>query len=158
MQSNAKTNRTLTIEGMSGDVCIKKVTGALKSVDGVDTKSVGVGHAVVNADEKGCAAACAAVSDAGYRTHNNTHTAQNDQHNSKGELPNANEPAVRNDIDRDNRLASNRGKDSTTNDPSHSHSQQRIKPGSTNTSNGNVAASPNNASGSPANSPTKPAI
>lgn len=62
------TTRNLAIEGMSGDACINKVRGALKSVPHVTTQSVKVGAATIDADQAGCTAACKAVDAAGYRT------------------------------------------------------------------------------------------
>jgi len=60
------TARTLQIDGMTGDVCVQKVTTALKGVHDVSTQSVKVGEAHIKADQAGCKAACAAVDRAGY--------------------------------------------------------------------------------------------
>lgn len=157
MQSNTKTNRTLAIDGMSGDDCVKKVTGALKSINGVETKSVGVGHAVVSTDDKGYAAACTAISDAGYRTRENSNNAQHDHHNSKGGQSNTNDSAGRGESDHDSRINSNRGKD-TTNDQSQSQGQQRGRTGSGSTVSGNDVSSANSVPGSSSNSANKPAV
>lgn len=62
---------TLAIDGMSGETCVTKVTSALHSVPAVKTQSVDVGSAVIDADQQGCDAACAAISGAGYRATEN---------------------------------------------------------------------------------------
>lgn len=69
MTQSTMTTRNLAIDGMSGDPCIKQVTTALKSVPGISTESVKVGSATIGADDTGCAAACAAISRAGYKAH-----------------------------------------------------------------------------------------
>lgn len=61
------TTRTLNINGMHGDACVQKVTGALKAVQGVTTQSVKVGSATIGADQGGCDAACSAIGKAGYK-------------------------------------------------------------------------------------------
>ncbi len=60
-------NRTIEIDGMSGDACVKKVTSALKDVRGVSNASVTVGEATMKIDQAGCEAACAAIGKAGYK-------------------------------------------------------------------------------------------
>lgn len=65
MNTNTNT-RTLEIKGMTGDACVQKVTGALKSVQGVFTKSVKVGTATIGADKSACDAACVAIGTAGF--------------------------------------------------------------------------------------------
>jgi copper chaperone CopZ len=60
--------RSIKIEGMTGDVCVNKVTWALKGVKGVTTEAVTVGSATVTTDQAGCEAACAAINDAGYKS------------------------------------------------------------------------------------------
>lgn len=67
MQSATIAGRTLEIDGMSGDACVQKVTGALKGVQGVETHSVEVGTAKIGADQAGCNAACAAIGIAGFK-------------------------------------------------------------------------------------------
>ncbi len=67
-QTMSGTARTIQIEGMMGDVCVRKVTDALRAVADVVTKSVRVGSAEIVADDKGCAAACAAINDAGFKS------------------------------------------------------------------------------------------
>lgn len=67
MNDSNNTSRTLEIDGMSGDVCVKKVTDALKAVPDVTTSSVKVGSAVIVADQHGCSAACSGIDAAGYR-------------------------------------------------------------------------------------------
>lgn len=74
MKSATITDRTLEIDGMSGDACVKKVTGALKDVQGVSTRSVKVGAATIEADQAGCEAACAAITQAGYKSRSNART------------------------------------------------------------------------------------
>ncbi|HEX2836978.1 MAG TPA: hypothetical protein VHN77_02500 [Phycisphaerales bacterium] len=69
MTTTTMTNRKLEIQGMTGDVCVKKVTAALKAVPDVYTQSVAVGSAAIRADETGCGSACKAVSAAGYEAH-----------------------------------------------------------------------------------------
>jgi len=61
------TTRTLDIDGMTGDSCVQKVTGALKGVHGVTTQSVKVGAATIGADSSGCSAACSAIGNAGFK-------------------------------------------------------------------------------------------
>jgi copper chaperone CopZ len=50
LQIRMKQTRTLAIEGMSCDMCIRHVTRALMSVPGVETKNVDVGSARVEYD------------------------------------------------------------------------------------------------------------
>lgn len=69
MEPATLTTRTLNIDGMSGDACVNKVTGALKDVQGVTTQSVKVGSAVIGADNHGCTAACNAIGSAGFKAH-----------------------------------------------------------------------------------------
>lgn len=69
MNTATATTRTLKIDGMSGDACVKKVSGALKEVRDVTTQSVKVGSATIGSDEAGCAAACAAIGRAGFKAH-----------------------------------------------------------------------------------------
>ena len=50
MNSNkdtSKNSRTLKIDGMKGDMCIDKVKTSLGTVEGVNTKSVTQGSAVI---------------------------------------------------------------------------------------------------------------
>lgn len=61
------TNRTIEIDGMTGDACITKANAALKGVAGVTTQSVKVGSAAINADDAGFNAACAALGGAGFK-------------------------------------------------------------------------------------------
>jgi copper chaperone CopZ len=73
MNTATKTQtRNLKIDGMSGDACVKKVTSALNDVENVTTQSVRVGSAVISADTRGCDAACAGVTAAGFPTHEAT--------------------------------------------------------------------------------------
>ncbi len=67
MNTTTTTTRTLAIDGMSGDSCVQKVTGALKGVEGVTTQSVKVGGATLGATQAGCDAACAAIGTAGFK-------------------------------------------------------------------------------------------
>lgn len=65
-------SHTLEIDGMTGDACVTKVTGALKNVQGVTTRSVKVGSATITSDQKACAAACSAITNAGYKAREST--------------------------------------------------------------------------------------
>ncbi|MFN5944244.1 MAG: heavy-metal-associated domain-containing protein [Phycisphaerae bacterium] len=65
--TKAPTTRTLAIDGMSGDTCVKSVTSALKAVPNVRVDSVKVGSAVIGSDQRGCDAACAGVTKAGFK-------------------------------------------------------------------------------------------
>lgn len=60
-------SRTIKVDGMTGDTCVQKVSGALKSVEGVTTKSVTVGSVTIEADRDGYAAACSSIKAAGYK-------------------------------------------------------------------------------------------
>ncbi len=68
--------RTLTVDGMTGDACVQKVTGALKNVANVTTQSVKVGTANITADQAGCTAACSAVEGAGFKCREGAATGQ----------------------------------------------------------------------------------
>lgn len=68
MNSTAKTTRNLEIDGMSGEACVRKVSGALRGVQGVSTQSVKVGGATIGADQVGCNAACAAIDSVGFKS------------------------------------------------------------------------------------------
>lgn len=62
------TTKTIQIDGMKGDTCVKNVNGALRGLNGVEVKSVSVGTAVLECtDDSACDAACTAISDAGYQ-------------------------------------------------------------------------------------------
>lgn len=65
MESTA--TKTIKIDGMTGDACVQKVTGALKGIDNVTTESVKVGTATIKANGAGCKSACAAIDKAGYK-------------------------------------------------------------------------------------------
>jgi copper chaperone CopZ len=73
MNTTTSTTRTLEIDGMTGDTCVKKVTGALHEVQDVATHSVKVGSATIGADQKGCDAACGAIGKAGFKAREGTH-------------------------------------------------------------------------------------
>ncbi|MEK6703465.1 MAG: cation transporter [Planctomycetota bacterium] len=66
MEATTNSTRTLKIDGMTGDACVKKVTDALKGVAGVVTQSVSVGSATITCEQGACDAACAAIKNAGY--------------------------------------------------------------------------------------------
>ena len=66
MTTATSMTKNLQIDNMVGEACVQKVTGALKSVNGVTTQSVKVGHAAIESDHSGCEAACAAIGKAGY--------------------------------------------------------------------------------------------
>lgn len=79
MQATAtkpSSTHTLNIHGMSGDACVTKVTDTLKGVPNVTTHSVKVGTAVIASDQHACDAACKAVTGAGYKTHEQGGTQQ----------------------------------------------------------------------------------
>jgi len=68
MQPATSSNRSLRINGMDSDSCIKKVTDALRDVKGVRIRSVSLGTAKIDTDQAGCDAACTAVSSRGFET------------------------------------------------------------------------------------------
>lgn len=68
MSTVTSMTRNLQIDNMTGDTCVQKVKGALKSVHGVTTQSVEVGHAAITANQSACDAACIAIGTAGYPT------------------------------------------------------------------------------------------
>lgn len=76
MEASTITTRTLEIEGMTGAVCVQKVTDALKNVHGVSTQSVKVGSATIGADQAGTAAATAAINAAGFKARERAGAAQ----------------------------------------------------------------------------------
>jgi copper chaperone CopZ len=78
MQATA-TTRHLDIDGMTGEHCVNKVTGALKGLNNVSTQSVKVGSAVIGADKNGCDAACTAIHGVGYKARESQRTNQNDR-------------------------------------------------------------------------------
>lgn len=67
MQANKPSTRTLKIEGMSGNACLKSVHGTLGKVDGVTTESVKLGTATIACTESAAKEACSALSSAGYK-------------------------------------------------------------------------------------------
>lgn len=68
MQPASSSIRLLRINGMDSDSCIKKVTDALRDVQGVRIRSVRLGTANIDTDQAGCDAACTAVSARGFET------------------------------------------------------------------------------------------
>jgi len=68
MQPASSSIRSLRINGMDSDSCIKKVTDALREVKGVRIRSVSLGTANIDTDQAGCDAACTAVSARGFET------------------------------------------------------------------------------------------
>jgi len=74
MGSATKSVRTLTIDGMSGNACVDKVSAALKTTPEVSVRSVKNGSAVLETDQAGCDAACKAIGTAGYKAHESTAT------------------------------------------------------------------------------------
>ncbi len=86
-----KSSRTLQIDGMSGEDCVNKVTGALKGVSNVSTREVKVGTASIEADETGCTAACNAINGVGYKARENKRDEQ------KNEKPGAPQDGARTD-------------------------------------------------------------
>ncbi len=85
MSTTTANTKTLEIDGMTGDVCVKKVTDALKGVRGVTTDSVSVGEATIKADDAGCKAACAAIKTAGYTAHMEQEDGDEDDNGNKNE-------------------------------------------------------------------------
>lgn len=82
MQTTSQSQtRTLEIDGMTGDVCVKKVTDALKAIPGVETQSVKVGAATIKCDKTACDAACAGIKAAGYTSHEGTRTGHDSSEN-----------------------------------------------------------------------------
>lgn len=79
-QPTTTTDRTLVIDGMSGDDCVQKVAGALKGVQGVTTQGVEVGSANIAADQQGCDRACSAIGKAGYEAHDAAADDESDAH------------------------------------------------------------------------------
>lgn len=79
MTTATKSSRTLSIDGMSGEDCCKKVTGALKGVSNVETHTVKVGSAKIEADEAGCKAACQAIGGAGFKANEQKHEQKSGQ-------------------------------------------------------------------------------
>lgn len=77
MQAATMTERTLKIDGMHGDACVQKVTGALKDMPGVTTRSVTVGSASISADKAGSDAAVAGIAKAGFKSHETGMTTEN---------------------------------------------------------------------------------
>lgn len=75
MEAATLASRTLHIDGMKGEACVQKVTGALKGVEGVTTHSVKVGSANIKSDKAGCDASCAAIGGAGFKAHESKHEA-----------------------------------------------------------------------------------
>jgi copper chaperone CopZ len=69
MESATIAPRTLQIDGMTGDACVKKVTDSLKNVPGVTHPTVQLGAATITSDEAGCKSACAAIGTAGFKAH-----------------------------------------------------------------------------------------
>jgi copper chaperone CopZ len=76
MESATIRTRTIEIDGMTGDACVQKVTGALKGVHGVTTQSVKVGCATIGADQTGCNAACSAIGNAGFKSRETVRTGE----------------------------------------------------------------------------------
>lgn len=79
--SDKSRSRSIKVDGMTGDTCVQKVSGALKGVDGVTTKSVTVGSVTIEADRDGYAAACSSIKAAGYKVQDSdqNQSGQNDQ-------------------------------------------------------------------------------
>jgi copper chaperone CopZ len=68
MKTQSKT-RTIEIEGMNSDACIREVKDAINSVDGVSTESIRKGSATIECrNQQQFEQACMAVESAGYRT------------------------------------------------------------------------------------------
>ncbi len=67
MTTGSIINRTIQIDGMTGEECIQKVTGALKNIRGVTTHSVILGSAAIGTDAAGSSNACAILEGVGFR-------------------------------------------------------------------------------------------
>ncbi len=76
MEASTIATRTLEIDGMCADACVKRVSDALKNVHGVSTQSVKVGSVTIGADQAGCAAACTAIGNAGFKARERASSAQ----------------------------------------------------------------------------------
>jgi copper chaperone CopZ len=61
MEESKISTRTLTIDGMTGDACIAKVTAALKTVPEITDQNVKVGSASFSCDGSHCTQARAAI-------------------------------------------------------------------------------------------------
>jgi len=85
MSTTTANTKTLEIDGMTGDVCVKKVTDALKGVKGVTIDSVSVGEATIKADDVACKAACAAIKTAGYEANLEQDDSDEDDNGNKNE-------------------------------------------------------------------------
>ena len=96
MESATMTTRTLDIDGMSGDTCVQKVTGALKGVHGVTTQSVKVGAATIGSDQAGCTAACAAIGTAGFKSRERPSTPASSSGNTAAQQNVGNPPSTQN--------------------------------------------------------------
>ncbi|MFA6043835.1 MAG: hypothetical protein WC718_02520 [Phycisphaerales bacterium] len=86
MESATLSHRNITIDGMTGDACVKKVTTALDGVKDIKTESVKVGSASINSSQDGCAAACKAIDNAGFTSHCKMDATQ---HGDKASTPDA---------------------------------------------------------------------
>ena len=65
--STKTTTRTISIDDMKGETCIRQVTTALGSVKGIATKSLSVGSATLACDnDAACDAAVKAITAAGF--------------------------------------------------------------------------------------------
>lgn len=68
MTTTLTDTHTLDISGMTGDVCIQKVTAALRAVPGITPQSVKVGSATITSDSQAKTdSAIAAVVSAGFK-------------------------------------------------------------------------------------------
>lgn len=72
MEKSTTTTRTLLIDGMSGDGCIKKVADALKGIDGVTNQSVQLGAATITANDVGRTTALEAIGSVGFKAREDT--------------------------------------------------------------------------------------
>lgn len=68
MELATKTTRTLAIGGMTGDVCVQKVTATLRALSDLNIQSVKVGQAMISASQDACDQACAMLSAAGFES------------------------------------------------------------------------------------------
>ncbi len=64
--ATSQQSRTISIEGMEGDVCVQNVKDALKGVKGVTVQSIELGTATISASDEACEEAIEAIDTAGY--------------------------------------------------------------------------------------------
>ena len=83
--ASSATLRTLQIDGMTGDACIKTVVDSLKGVAGVTHQTVQLGSATMHATDAGCASAVTAIGAAGFKAHEDKRNAGTTNPNPAGQ-------------------------------------------------------------------------